>query len=119
MVDLVNTPLNENLKDFVHLSQVSIIGPNICVCVGVCVPIYMYVYVHTCMHETSVQLVCGCVHGCISNPASADAGRQYLPGGRGAPSPTGKPGKPPGEAPNNHLRWSVSFAGHLVSRSLV
>ena len=56
---------------------------------------------------------------CISNPAAADAGRQYLPGGRGVPSPAGKPGKPPGEAPNNHLRWSITFTGHFARNTNV
>ena len=32
----------------------------------------------------------------------------------GVASPAGKPGKPPGEALNNHLRQSVTFAGHFA-----
>ena len=32
----------------------------------------------------------------------------------GVASPAGKPGKPPGEAPNNHLRRCVTFAGHFA-----
>ena len=32
----------------------------------------------------------------------------------GVASPAGKPGKLPGEAPNNHLRRSVTFGGHFA-----
>ena len=49
----------------------------------------------------------------ISNPASADAGAVFA-WRDGVASPAGKPGKPPGEAPNNHLRRCVTFAGHFA-----
>ena len=37
----------------------------------------------------------------------------------GVPWPAGKPGKPPGEAPNNYLRWSVTFASHFACNTNV
>ena len=55
-----------------------------------------------------------CYRWCISNPAAADAGHQYLPGGRGGRLTRWQARQATWGAPNNHLRRSVTFAGHFA-----